>query len=114
MGFGSIFNFSWYFLKKLSIIIFLLTWIWSSKNWYRLSIVIPIFIYSYQLIEIFYDIQAIEAYGNSKVFPLLVPFVLAIIVMSRVVLWKSKIMDYIQIFESQIEKEISEISSKDK
>jgi hypothetical protein len=34
--------------------------------------------------------------------------------MSRVVLWKSKIMDYIQIFENQIEKEISEISSADK
>lgn len=110
LGFGTISDLVWYIFKKLSLLIVFFIWFVTSNNWWRLAILSPILIYSYQLVEIFYDINELESYGNSNIFPAVIFILLFILLISRTVKLRTKMMDYLELFRSEMTKEISRLS----
>lgn len=110
LGFGSISNLAWYALKKVSLLIVLAIWFSISKNWWKIAILSPLMIYSFQLIEVFYEVNDLESYLNSSVFSLIIFIGLAILILSRIVRLKSKMMDYLDLTQSELNKEITRLS----
>ena len=113
MGFGSLDNLAWYLLKKISIVLFLIIWFISAKNWWKMAILTPLIIYSYQIIEVFFDIGDVDAGNNSKILPILFPVIIALLFLIQIVRLKSRLMDYIDQFEKELETEISNISKSE-
>ena len=110
LGFGSLSNLAWYFLKKVSLLIVLIVWFSISKNWWKIAILSPILIYSFQLFEVFYDVEDLESYVDSSVFSLILFISLVILLLSRIVKLKSKMMDYLDLTQGELNKEIARLS----
>lgn len=110
LGFGSLSNLAWYALKKVSLLIVLTVWFSISKNWWKIAILSPLMIYSFQLIEVFYEVENLESYLNTSVFSLIIFISLAILILSRIVRLKSKMMDYLDLTQSELNKEMARLS----
>jgi hypothetical protein len=86
---------AWTYLGKITPLFLLLIWFFTCKHWWYHSILVPITMYSYQLIVTFYD----DFYGNSGFIMdsdqllYLAPFF--IIILSVVYLIRIKIFDRI-------------------
>ena len=70
----------------------------------------PLMIYSYQLIEVFYEVEEIESYVNSHIFSLIILITFVIIILSKIVRLKTKMMDYLDLFQNELNKEITRLS----
>ncbi len=110
LGFGTINNLVWYLLKKVSLLIVFFIWYSTSINWWRIAILSPILIYAYQIIEVFYDVKDIESYGNSNVFPAVFLILIVILLISRIIKLRTKMMDYLEMFQSELNRAIGELS----
>lgn len=113
MGFGTMGNLLWFLFKKISVVVFLIVWFSLSQNWWKAAILTPTIIYIYQIFEVFYEIGAVDAGNNSKILPVLFPLIVAIIFLFQIVRQKSKIMDYIDEFEKELNQEIQIISRQE-
>ena len=97
---------AWTYLGKITPLFLLLIWFFTCKHWWYHSILVPITMYSYQLIVTFYD----DVYGDSRYIMdsdqlmYLAPFF--IIILSIVYLIRIKIFDRIYGIDlSELERE---------
>ena len=112
---------AWTYLGKVTPLLLLLIWFFTCKHWWYHVILVPIFMYSYQLISVFYEdvyekvyMEAINIDTNHLIYQ--APFF--IIVISIVYLIRIKIFDRIYGIDlSEIEQEnispFSPLSDKD-
>ncbi|WP_394748732.1 hypothetical protein [Spongiimicrobium salis] len=107
-GFFSFWAFFWYFSRKLAILLPLCIWFSISRNWWKYAILSPIFLYTYQIWEIFQGLDSLEGWENLRALPILAVVLLALIFISRTMRYESKIMDV----QEQIVDEIEELLQK--
>lgn len=112
---------AWTYLGKITPLLLLLIWFFTCKHWWYHVILVPIFMYGYQLISVFYEdvyeevyMDAINIDSNHLIYQ--APFF--IIILSIVYLIRIKIFDRIYGIDlSEIEKDnlspFSPISDKD-
>lgn len=110
LGFGSMHDLAWYLFKKLSLLLVFTIWFITTNYWWRIAIFSPILIYAYQIVEVFYGIKEIESYGNAKVFPAVFLISIFILLISRTIKLRTKMMDYIDLFQSEMNREIGKLS----
>lgn len=110
LGFGSLSDLAWYTLKKVSLLIVFVIWFSTSKNWWKIAILSPLLIYLFQLTEVFYEVDYIETYLKTSVIALVIFLSLTVLILSRIVRLKTKILDYLDLTQNELNKEITRLS----
>ncbi len=111
-GFPDVHTFIWFTVNKFIIIIPLIIWFISSYYWWKYVILIPILLYSYQFWEAFQDVDNLDAIGNINAVPYLILLMLVLIVISKFMREKIRILAYYEYLDLEIEKQVNELAWK--
>ncbi|MCX2719533.1 hypothetical protein [Lentiprolixibacter aurantiacus] len=86
--------FTWFISLKLMVIVPMFIWFITYHTWWRYAILSPLILYLFQFWEAFQEgYLIIEAYGNYRVFPLVLLSVFLLFTLSRIVRRHSRSLD---------------------
>ncbi len=105
-GFKSARIYIWFLAGKASIILPLIIWFYTSKSWRRYAILSPIIIYTYQFWEANLDVNHLDAYGNLKVFPIVLVVILVVVLNSHIFKYRYGILDMYEDINKELEMSI--------
>ena len=97
---------------KIMILVPLVVWYLNSNFWWRYALLSPIILYMYQFWESFQDIYNLDAYGNIKVFPLVLVSILLVLALSHVVRQQSRTLDAYEQISLEIDRLIKKLSKE--
>ena len=102
-GFKSPRVYIWFLAGKISIIIPLIIWFYTSKPWHKYAIMSPLILYTYQFWEANLDVNHLDSYGNLMVFPLVLVVILIVIISSHVFKYRYGILDMYEDLHKELE-----------
>ena len=112
-GFPDMGVFLWYLGSKLSLLIPLFIWFKSCTRWWRYAILSPIIIFSYQVYEVFLNGPIIEGAGNLKAVPSVLFVLLILVAISRIVNYRTKILNVHEALKKEINVLLNYASQED-
>jgi hypothetical protein len=92
-GFPSIDIMFWLFFIKSTFLIALGIWFITCKYWWKYAILSPIILVSYQIWEMFQEVQFIDAWGNLRAFPFVLCILLVLFMLSNYVKYEFKVSE---------------------
>jgi hypothetical protein len=92
-GFKSIDVLAWLFFFKVTYLLALSIWFITCKYWWKYAILSPIILVSYQIWEMFQEVQFIDAWGNLRAFPFVLCILLVLFMLSNYVKYEFKVSE---------------------
>ncbi len=90
-GFPSIDILIWLLLLKVTYLVCLSIWFITSIYWWKYAILSPIVLVSYQIWEMFQNVQNIDSWGNFRALPFIVLITMTILILSRYIKYEFKV-----------------------
>ena len=111
-GFLNFRAYAWFLLHKICIIIPMIIWFHTSKNWWRYAILSPVILYIYQVWEANQDVRYLDSYGNLKAFPAIFLVILLIVILSNIFKYRYGLLDMYEEIEDELERMIDKTAKE--
>ena len=111
-GFVDIRTFLWFLTRKFIVVLFLSIWFITSEHWWKYAIFSPLIIFSYQFWEAFQDVNQLDAFGNIKVFPLVLLNVLLVSGISKWVKYRTDLLLIYDVICKEVEDLMEELKGE--
>lgn len=109
-GFPDMYTFIWFINLKLCILIPLCIWFVLSTNWWKLAILSPIIVYTYQLWEALQSKNLADQVSFIKAAPFVLIVVILLLFISNRVRYQSKILDIHEELTNEIEELFNQLN----
>ncbi len=102
-GFPDIQTYLYYIGLKLTILIPIIIWYVTERNWWKHALLVPFILTVFQMWEMHQDTDVVDQYEMVKSFPVLVVSICFIIIISRIVRYNYKTHDLIEKIKEDID-----------
>ena len=109
-GFGNVSFLVFFAGFKLFLLVLMLIWYFSSRDWWRYAILSPILLYTYQFWETFQDWDNLVALKNLQVFPAVAAVVLYLVLISKAVKYKTSLLEMHRFVSAEVESLLGQLS----
>ena len=93
-GFYGVSDNIWFCAHKICSIIPLIIWFVTSSSWWRYALISPIIVFSYQLYAVMFETSSsLDETEYIEALPFVIVLVLALVFLSKLIKYQSKIMD---------------------
>ncbi|MGB5821343.1 MAG: hypothetical protein WBG90_17795 [Saonia sp.] len=111
-GFRDIDLFIGFLSYKLTVLIPMIIWYVTCQHWWKYAILSPLILYSYQFWEVFQDTNTLEAFGNLRAFPAIFCVIVLLLLLSRVIKYKTRMQDIYEYVLQEIEEVLYEMNNE--
>jgi hypothetical protein len=112
-GFPAIDILLWLLFIKSTFLIAISIWFITCQYWWKYAILSPIILVSYQIWEMFQEVQYIDAWGNLRAFPFVLFIILVLFMLSNYVKYELKVSELHNSISLELDELIGSMASLD-